>query len=225
MNTPPAHRIRRTPPAHRTRRTGRRLMAIAFAFGVLSLTGAGVYAGLTALATGTSAVTTGTLLMTLSADGSSGGLPQNITAMAPGDVDNVYVNLNNTGTLATAAGMTLGWAASPVNALTNNSVPGEGLSLTITQCSVAWSAGACGGSLTTILSSTALSTGSPVPLSNVPALAASSGQLAHLQFSLTLAATETSTNGVLPGSTIQGLSTTVTWTFTALQRTATTTNA
>ena len=65
---------------------------------------------------------------------------------------------------------------------------------------------------------------SPQSLSNVPVLAAS-GQVAHLQFSLTLAGTETSTNGVLPSPTIQGLNTTVTWTFTEQQRAATTTNA
>ena len=56
--------------------------------------------------------------------------------MAPGDVDNVYVNLNNTGTLASLAGMTLWVAGSPVNALTDGTAAGEGLAVTITQCSV-----------------------------------------------------------------------------------------
>ena len=41
--------------------------------------------------------------------------------MAPGDTDNVYVNLNNTGTLASAAGMTLAVTGAPSNALTNGS--------------------------------------------------------------------------------------------------------
>jgi spore coat-associated protein N len=193
---------------------------------MLSLTGAGVFAALTATATGTSSVTSGTLLMTLTADGTSSGLPETVTNMAPGDVYNVYVNLNNTGTLASAAGMTLAASASPSNALTNGSVAGEGLDVAITQCSVAWSAGSCGGTATTILAATALSSlGTPVSLSNVPALAASTGSLAHLQFQLTLNGTETSTNGTLPAQTIQGLSTTVTWTFTELQRAGTTTNA
>jgi hypothetical protein len=192
---------------------------------VLGLTGAGVYAGLSATATGTSSVTSGTLLMTLTADGTSAGLPETISNMAPGDVYNVYVNLNNTGTLASAAGMTLGASASPSNALTNGSVAGEGLSVSITQCSVTWVTGSCGGTTTTILASTPLSSfTSPQNLSNVPSLAASTGSLAHLQFKLTLSGTETSSNGTLPASTVQGLSTTITWTFTELQRAATVTN-
>ncbi|HUC38344.1 MAG TPA: TasA family protein [Acidimicrobiales bacterium] len=209
-------------------RWGRRALAGGFALSVLGLTGAGVYAGLNATATSTSAVTSGTLLMTLSADAPSAGLPETISNMAPGDVYNVYVNVNNTGTLASAAGMTLGAAASPVNALTNGSVSGEGLSVSITQCSVAWVAGSCSlpATTTTILASTPLSSfGSAQSLSNVPSLAATSGSLAHLQFSVTLAGTETSNNGTLPAQTIQGLTTTITWTFTELQRTATTTNA
>src|SRR5579862_4287996 len=105
----------------RTKRPGvaRHLLAAGFAVSVIAATSAGVYAGLSATATGTSAVSSGTLLMTLTADGTSAGLPETISGMAPGDVYNVYVNLNNTGTLASAAGMTLGESASPVNALTN----------------------------------------------------------------------------------------------------------
>lgn len=205
---------------------GRRIVAAAFGASVLTLTGAGVYAALNAAATGTSAITSGTLLLTLTADGTSAGLPETITAMAPGDIYNVYVNLNNTGTLASAAGMTLGASSSPANALTNGSIAGEGLSVAITQCSVAWSSGSCPGSTTTILASTLLSTfSSAQSLSNVPALAASTGQVAHLQFSLTLAGTETSTNGTLPSPSVQGLSTTITWTFTEQQRAGSTTNA
>ena len=213
--------------AHRSRRNGRKVLAAFFVMSAVSATGAGVYAALNADATGTSAVTTGTLLMTLTHDGSSGGLPETITGMAPGDVYNVYVNLNNTGSLASAAGMTLSAGASPVNALTNGSISGEGLTVSITQCSVAWSGtGTCSGSTTTILGSTLLSAfSSAQSLSNIPSLAASTGSVGHLQFSLSLAGTETSTNGTLPGSTIQGLSTTITWTFNEQQRTGTTTNA
>ena len=211
-----------------TVRWGRRGLAAGFALLMLSLTSAGVYAGLNAAATGTSAVTSGTLLMKLAADGTSGGLPETISAMAPGDVYNVYVQLQNTGTLASAAGMTLGASANPSNALTNGSIAGEGLSVAINQCSVAWTnaTGNCGGVETAVLASTTLSSvvSSPASLSNIASLVASTG-VAHLQFSVNLAGTETSTNGNLPASTIQGLSTTVTWTFTEQQRTATTTNA
>ncbi|HLN17043.1 MAG TPA: hypothetical protein VK277_09880 [Acidimicrobiales bacterium] len=192
------------------------------------VTAAGVYAGLSATATGSEQVTSGSLNLTLSADVGA-GFSNFAGKMAPGDVDNVYVNLNNTGTLASAAGMTLWVVGAPVNALTNGSAPGEGLTVTITQCSVAWTlgTGACSGSTTNILSSTQISTmntaGTAVSLSNVPSLAAS-GLLAHLQVSLSLVGTETSTNGVAPSPTIQGLTTTLTYTFTELQRAAVTTN-
>src|ERR1700722_5790124 len=68
---------------------------------------AGVYAGLSATATGAESVTSGTLNLTLGNDTGSTGFSNFTPKMAPGDTDNVYVNLNNTGTLASAAGMTL----------------------------------------------------------------------------------------------------------------------
>lgn len=56
--------------------------------------------------------------------------------------------------------------------------------------------------------------------------AQAAGTVDHLQISLVLPnETETTVNGVLPGSTIQGLSASLTWTFTEAQRTATTTTS
>jgi hypothetical protein len=78
---------------------------------------------------------------------------------------------------------------------------------------------------TAILASTQVSSlTTPTALSNIPALVAATGQVAHVQVSLGLVATETSTNGVAPGSTVQGLSTTLTYTFTEQQRTGVATN-
>jgi hypothetical protein len=207
----------------------RSLTAAVFALAVALFTASAVYAGLTAVATGTESVTSGTLNLQLQKGDQGAGLPNTfVPPMAPGDVDNVYVNLSNTGTLASAQGMTLWVAGAPANALTNGSVAGEGLTVAITQCSVAWAAGACGGATTTILASTPISTmntaGTAVSLSNVPALAAAS-TLAHLQVSLSLAGTETSVNGVPPAQTIQGLGpVTLTYTFTEQQRTPLTSN-
>lgn len=193
--------------------------------GALALTFGGAFATLTANATGTQSVSSGTLQLTLSNDTGSQGFSGAVPPMAPGDVYNIYVDLNNTGTLSSAAGMTLGWAATPANALTNGSITGAGLKLTITQCSVAWSSGSCSGTTTSILASTALSAASPANL-NTAALAAGAS-LKYLQFSLTLvqgSENETSNNGTLPSPTIQGLSTSITWTFTETQRAAVTTN-
>ena len=54
------------------------------------------------------------LNLTLTADVGVEGFSNFTGKMAPGDTDNVYVNLNNTGTLASAAGMTLAVAGHPV---------------------------------------------------------------------------------------------------------------
>jgi len=214
----------------KNRRSDRRsLLAGIFALAVALFTAAAVYAGLTAQATGTEQVASGTLNLTLSADTNSVGFSNFAGKMAPGDIDNVAVDLNNTGTLASVAGMTLWVAGSPSNGLTDGSAAGEGLDVTITQCSVAWTAGGvCTGSTTSILAQTQISTmdtsGTAVALSNIPALVASTGEVAHLQVSLTLVGTETSTNGVAPSPTIQGLTTTLTYTFTETQRAGITTN-
>jgi spore coat-associated protein N len=215
------------PPARRCH--ARRLLAATFALAVALFSASAVYAGLTAKATGTEQVSSGTLNLVLGADTNSVGFSNFAAKMAPGDVNNVAVDLDNTGTLASLAGMTLWVGGSPVNALTDGTAAGEGLAVTITQCSVAWSAGGtCGGSTTSILAQTMVSamnsSGSAVALSNIPALAASSGQVAHLQVGLTLIGTETSTNGVAPSPTVQGLTTTLTYTFTEQQRAAVTTN-
>ncbi|MGC8627887.1 MAG: TasA family protein [Acidimicrobiales bacterium] len=215
------------------RSTATKLLASAAVVGgALALTFGGAFATLTATANGTSTITSGTLLLKLVPDGSSSGLPETISNMAPGDVYNVYVDLENTGTLASASGMTLAASASPANALTNGSISGEGLSVAITMCSQHWTettgtpgSATCSGSTTPVLSSTSLSSFStPQSLSAIPALAATNG-VAYLQFQLTLNGNETSTNGTLPSATIQGLTTTITWTFTETQRAGVTTNA
>ena len=213
--------------ATKGRRYGKTVVAGLFTTSVGLLAAAGVYAGLSATATGSESVTSGTLNMTLTADTGSSGFSTFTPKMAPGDTDNVYVNINNTGTLASAAGMTMSVAGSPSNALTNGSVAGEGLTVTATACSVAWTmaSGTCSGTSTVILANTQVSSlATATALSNVPALAASTGQLAHVQFSLGLVATETSTNGVAPASTVQGLTAALTFTFTELQRAGVATN-
>ena len=208
------------------RRYGKIAVAGLLAASVGLLATAGVYAGLSATATGAESVSSGTLNLTLTPDVGA-GFSNFAAKMAPGDTNNVYVNLNNTGSLASAAGMTLSVVGLPSNALTNGSVVGEGLNVSAVQCSVAWTlaTGTCSGSTTPILATTQVSLmGAGVALSNIPALVAATGQVAHVQVSLGLVATETSVNGVPPVATIQGLSTTLTYTFTEQQRTGVATN-
>jgi hypothetical protein len=209
------------------RRSPARLMlAAAFAAGALGLTGAGVYAGLNATATGTASVTSGTLSLTLANGTGSVGFPQTITNMAPGDVVNTYVDLSNGSSLA-GSDLTLSVSGTNGNLLTTSAA--KGLAVAITQCSVAWTAttGACTGGTTTALGSPASDpvatlTGTPNTLVS-GAVATSS--LYHLQVSLTLPnQSETTVNGTPPTPTIQGLSTTLTYTFAENQRAATITN-
>ena len=201
----------------------------AAALGGTALVSSSVFAALTASASNTSggSVTTGTLILTQAPSGVTGitgGFATAITSMAPGDVVNRYVDLTSSGTLNSAS-MTLGASGSPSNALTTNGT--AGLQVTIKECSVAWTnSGTCSGTQTTDLASTSvLSLVTPASLT-LQANSLLSGAVIHLQIGIALpAGSEVTVNGVLPGGTVQGLTTAVTWTFTETQRIATTTNS
>ncbi|CAN2190816.1 hypothetical protein MCERE85_00523 [Candidatus Nanopelagicaceae bacterium] len=201
----------------------------AAALGGTALVSSSVFAALTASASNTSggSVTTGTLILTQAPSGVTGitgGFATAITSMAPGDVVNRYVDLTSSGTLNSAS-MTLGASGSPSNALTTNGT--AGLQVTIKECSVAWTnTGTCSGTQTTDLASASvLSLVTPASLT-LQANSLLSGAVIHLQIGIALpAGSEVTVNGVLPGGTVQGLTTAVTWTFTETQRIATTTNS
>ncbi len=204
------------------------LIAGIFGIGVLSLTGAGVYAGLTATATGTQTVTSGTLSLTLAADAPSAGFGQTVSDMAPGDQYNVYVNLTNGGTLA-ATGLTLGVTGTGSTQLTTSTT--KGLAVTINGCSVAWTvtvgtpgSGTCSGTTTALLASTPVATLSTTPGSLASTMAVN--QSLFLQVNLTLPnQSENTLNGTPPSPTIQGQSTVLTYSFNEAQRAAQTTTA
>ena len=81
------------------RRNRRTAVGVAFALVGVAVTGAGVYAALSATAFNTSAqsVTSGTLKLVLADNGN--GFSTGILLLAPGDVVNRYVDLTNSGTL------------------------------------------------------------------------------------------------------------------------------
>ena len=66
----------------------RTLLAAVFALAVALFTASAVYAGLSAKATGTEQVSSGTLNLTLTADTNSVGFSNFSGKMAPGDVNN-----------------------------------------------------------------------------------------------------------------------------------------
>ena len=189
----------------------------------------GVYAALSAQAVATDSISSGTLNLVQAADVGV-GFSAFVGKMAPGDKHNVYVNLSNTGSLATVVGMRLWVRAVPVTTLTNGVAVGEGLTAGISSCSVPWTlaTGVCSGTTTVLLAPTAVSSmnsaASARALANVPALAAITGKVAHVQVSLGLVGTEKSINGVPPVRTIQGRASILTFSFTVQQRLGVKTN-
>ncbi|XAS68274.1 TasA family protein [Micrococcaceae bacterium Sec5.7] len=203
-------------PSHR-----RLIAALALGAAGLAVTGSGVYAALTATASNTSAqsVTSGTLSLTMFNNGN--GFGQSVSNLAPGDTVNRYVNLTQ-GSDLDAKALTLGVSAAAANKLTNDAI--NGLQATVTQCvGGTWTAGTgvCSGTTTILVASTPLSTLAATPAS-VVAGPVSAGTVLNLKIALTLPdQAETTVNGVAPvGTTIQGLSASLTWTFSETQRTA-----
>jgi hypothetical protein len=220
---------------------GRTVLAASFAVAGLAIAGAGVFAGLNATASNTTAetVSSGTLKLVMANNGV--GFGQNITNVAPGDVVNRYVDVTDNGTLD-AQNLTLRATDATPTKLTTDAT--NGLHATVKLCtnatgvvSATWTtAGLCqgvdaatgliptNGTITTVVSNVALSA-----LSSAQTLvsgAVTKNSAYHYQVSVTLPdQNETTTNGTLPAGTIQGLSAALTWTFDEAQRAATTTSS
>jgi hypothetical protein len=168
-------------------------------------------------------VTAGSLIIVLEDDGD--GFTQGVTGLAPGDVVNRYVVLTNTGTIEGST-VSLEVSVSGAASLIDDglkSVTTKAITLEINSCSVAWvpATGLCSGTTTLLSSALALgSFSSPVMISSD---AFDPAEVRNLQFSLSLPdQDETTVNGVLPTDTVQGKTVTITYTFSGLQRTATT---
>ncbi len=206
-------------------RATKTLMIGAAVIGGGALVGSGVFASLNATAFNTAAqsATAQTLKLTQSAStvtGLTGGITTAIANLAPGDVVSRFIDLTNGGTMG-GTNLKLQLADATSSLLTSDAT--KGLQIAISECSTAWtSAGACGGTPTTVMASTAASSLiTTAKTVSVGSLAAA--DVNHLKIEITLpSSTETTTNGVLPANTIQGLSSSLTWTFTEDQRLATT---
>jgi spore coat-associated protein N len=197
--------------------------------GGTALVGSSVFASLTATANNTSAhsVTSGTLKLTQAASGVAGltaGFATAVTAIAPGDTINRYIDLSNGGTLD-GASMTLKVADANTSTLTSSAL--TGLAVVVKECTVPYTTvtGICSGSETTVLTTTANALLTPLAL---PVAAADlvAGAVSRLHFLISLpASSEITTNGTLPGSSIQGATALLTWTITETQRNGTNTVA
>ena len=193
-------------------RRGAILVAVATT-AAAGLMGGGVFATFTSAATGSQSVASGTVTIALGATGAqTNRLNISITGVASGDSIYRSVDLVNTGTLNLAT-VTLTTTASPSTLLDTDGT--NGLQLQINRCSQAWTEGGtspnftytCGGATSPVLSSTA-AIGSGRTLSNLGAI--SSGGTDHLEVVLTLPTTSP--------TTMQGLSSTLSFSFNATQR-------
>ena len=204
----------------------RTLAAASFGVGALAITGAGIYAGLTADAFNTSAeaVSSGTLKLTMAASTGAASISTAVSNLAPGDIDNRFVTLTNSGSLV---GKNLGLSvADGTGSVLSTGSAGTGLAVSVSNCSVAYVAttGVCAGTETTYLAKTALSALTTRNVFTGP-INPAAGTAYNLKVSLYLDGTETVSNGTLPAGTMQGLSGTLTYTFSEDQRTAVTTNS
>ena len=208
---------------HTRRRRGRsrggltKLLASAAVLGAAaSIAGLGSFATFTSSTSASHTVASGTVTIALGATGASTNrLNVNATAIAPGDTIQRSVDLINQGTLDLAS-VTLTTTASPSSLLDTDTT--NGLQVVIDKCSVAWTESgtapaytySCSGTTSTVLASRPV-IGSGLSLSNLGATTA--GATDHLRVTLTLPSAA--------GNSLQNQSSTITYTFTGTQRTAT----
>jgi hypothetical protein len=194
-------------------------LATVAVFGGLALVSSSIFASLNATAfneTGQD-ISTQTLILTQGAAGTSAGISTAIANLGPADVTNRYVDLTNAGTMD-AKDLTLLLTDSAGSTLTSSAT--KGLQVAIYECSVAWNVtnGTCSGTTSTALGSISANA---VTLAAQPVSVASlaSTAVSHLRLEITLPATnEVTVNGALPLGTIQGVTSTLTWTFRVDQR-------
>ena len=175
------------------------IVSVALVGTAAAVAGLGTYGAFTSTTSASQAVTTGNVTIALAASGATNTLSVPVSDVLPGDKIERLATLANTGT---------------VSALTTD--PVDGLQLAIENCSIAWTGAAgaysCDGIKTTVLATGTIITGTAKTLTLPKALTA--GQTDNLKVITTLPATA--------GNGFQNLTSTIGFTFTATQRTATT---
>jgi spore coat-associated protein N len=194
--------------------SGKILASVALLGTAAAVAGMGTYGAFTSTTTASQAVTAGNVTIALADAGATNTLNVPVADVLPGDKVERLATLANTGT-SNLNTITLNTAATgTLSALTTD--PTDGLQLTIENCSSPWAgtAGAytCAATKTTVLASGPVITGTAKTLTLPTALTA--GATDNLKVITTLPATA--------GNTFQKLTSTVAFTFTATQRTATT---
>ncbi|MEO3938965.1 TasA family protein [Dermatophilaceae bacterium Soc4.6] len=181
-----------------------------------TVAGLGTFGAFTSTTSAGLPATAGTVVIALGSAGTAANrLTIGATGLVPGDTMQRAFQLSNTGNQALSA-ITLSTTASPSSLLDTDAT--NGLQLVVQSCSTPWTeAGTapaytytCSGTTTTALASRAV-IGSNLTLPGLSSLTAAGTD--NLMATLTFPA--------VAGNTLQGLSSTVTFTFTGTQRAAT----
>lgn len=199
-----------------TTMTGKIVASVAVLGSAASVAGLGTFGTFTSSTSASTTVATGTVAIALgTANSATNRLTMGATGLVPGDTMQRAADLTNGGTqnLASVALTTNATSSSLLDTST-----AMGLQLKVDSCPTAWTeAGTspaftytCSGSITTLLASTpVIQTGQTLAALN----ALTAGGVDHLRVTLTLPATA--------DNTLQGLSSTIAFTFLGTQRVAT----
>lgn len=178
-----------------------------------SVAGLGTFASFTSSTSASQSISSGTVSIALGASGPANRLSVAATNLVPGDTVQRAVDLTSSSSDPLGS-VTLQTSASPGNALTTDS---NGLTVKVDKCSVAWTESGtapaytytCSGTTTSILA--ASPAGNTSTLSSLAALSSGSST-DHLLVTLALP--------TAAGNSLQGLSTTITYSFNGTQRAA-----
>jgi spore coat-associated protein N len=213
--------------AQRRRGTAKKLLAsTALVGGALSLAFGGAFATFTdTVSAGPQTISSGKIVI---ATGPTNTAATGATAIVPGDTITREIDLNSTGATANDATITLGFTANTSSLLNTDAT--NGLQLAVTECSVAPTVAApvytCGGTTTTVLASTPVSSlvATPAALPGLKSLVA--GGKDYLLFTLTfpqsapgnLAVNPTACAGTGATENMEGCTSVLTYNFVATQR-------
>jgi len=192
------------------------LGSIAVLGAAASLAGLGTFATFTSSTSASQAIQSGTVSITLGATGPANRLTIGASNVVPGDTIERAVDLVNNGGASADNLSTIGLTttAAPSSLLDTDAT--NGLQMVIDSCSVPWTEAGppytytCSGSTSSVLASRPV-IGANIALSNLSSL--TTGSTDHLRVTLTLPSAA--------GNTLQGLSSSISYTFVGTQRAGT----
>ncbi|WP_423181530.1 TasA family protein [Arthrobacter sp. NyZ413] len=197
--------------------TGKVIASLALVGTAAGVAGLGTYGAFTSSTSASAAVGSGTVNIALGTTAATNRLNVAATGIVPGDTIQRAVTLSNAAGNQNLSAVTLTSAATTTSTKLDSD-PTNGLQVVVDKCSTGWlEAGTspaftytCAGTVTTVLASHAV-VGANMALANLSSLTA--GNTDSLRVTMTLPTTA--------DNTFQGLSSTVGFTFTGTQRTAT----